>query len=452
MKAAPILLSIFLVVATVGAGAFAPDVDGDRSAVDADEVGPTQVDDLESPQTDGPPQTGGTGTLGAPAGAQLEPVDGDNTTRVLGIPDADVDRSEVRRGHADIGPAVGFGTNTTSTQLRTAAIERRIDAAETTDERQRLILSELSEIEQHEVTLNQQERVALEAYANGEIEPRELTIRLARVSMQSQALRERLEVVRDAADETPDFGVGSRANNLDFRLRTYEGPVRNHVRDVLESEEPADRVFVETGGEAVVLTVIHEDTYVREAVIPDRRDRSSTGSMDLESAENVTFANYPLIAANRGGADSIGSDGLFIVQVPHAGGELTTFVDGGSERVFKEYQRLSLGNVTGHEPVTDVQEGLNVTVDRSYPGGPTRVTVVDADTGEPVSGATVTVGDAQRSDVVGTTDADGQHWVLSPRAPYLLTVLGDGTTVARLEIQPTATPHIQEYEPENETG
>lgn len=434
MKAAPILLSLLLVVGAVGAGAFAPDAP--EPAVDAD--GP-------APQADG--STGST----VPAAEQLDPANGKNATRVLGIDDADVDRSEVRRGHADVGPAVGFGANSTAAELRTEAIERRIESAESDDERQRRILSELSEIEQQEVTLNQHERTAIEAYTAGEIGPRELTIRLARVSMQSQLLRERLQIVRDEAEETPEFSVGSRANNLDFQLRTYDGPVRNHVKSVLEGEQPPVRVFVEAGGGAVVLTTLYDDTYVREASIPDRRDRSTTGSIGLEEAENVTFANYPEIAANRGGADSLGSDGLFIVRVPHTGGELTTYVDGGSERVFQEHQRISVGNVTGHEPVGDVQEGLNVTIDRSYPGGPARVTVVESDTDEPIVGATVTVGDADRSEVVGTTDADGQHWVISPREPYLLTVLGEGTTVARLEIEPTATPHLEEYEPENET-
>ncbi|UWG51921.1 Secreted protein, component of type IV pili likesystem [Halalkaliarchaeum sp. AArc-CO] len=434
MKAAPILLSVLLIVGTAGAGAFVPDANGAQPAVDAD----------DAPLYDG-------AVVGVGAETRQLESDNENATRVLGIPDDEVDSSEVRREHADIGPAVGFGANATGVKLGTDAMERQLEAIEETDERQRQILAEISEIEQQEITLNGRERAAVEAYGAGEIDARELVVRLARVSMEAQLLRERLAMLREQADETPDFSVDARANNIDFQLRTYGGPVRDHAKGILEGEHSSERVFVESGGDAVVLSMIHDGEYVREAKVPDRLDRSTTGSMDLEGAERVTFGSYPEIAATRQGADSIGSDGIFIVQVPHAGGELTTFVDGGSEQVFIDHQRIPLENTTGHVPVADVQEGLNVTVDRSYPGGPVRVTVLDAETDDPVIGATVTVGDAVRSETVGTTDVDGQQWIVSPREPFLLTVLGEDTTVARLEIQPTETPHIEEYTLENET-
>ncbi|MDR5674450.1 hypothetical protein RH858_15090 [Halalkaliarchaeum sp. AArc-GB] len=434
MKAAPILLSVLLIVATAGAGAFAPDANGAQPAVDADDAF----------LHDGAVTAMGTDT------GQLE-SDNENATRVLGIPDDEVDTSEIRREHADIGPAVGLGTDATGMELKTAAIARQLESIEETDERQRQILAEISEIEQQEITLNGRERSAVEAYSAGEISARELVVRLARVSMEAQILRERLDMLREQADETPDFSVDVRANNIDFQLRTYEGPVRSHAADILQGEHPTERVFVESGGDAVVLSMIHDGEYVREAKVPDRQDRSTTGSMDLEGAERVTFGSYPEIAATREGADSIGSDGIFIVQVPHAGGELTTFVDGGSEQVFIDHQRMPLEPTNGHVSVADVQEGLNVTVDRTYPGGPLRVTVLDAETEDPVIGATVTVGDAVQSETVGTTDVEGQQWIVSPRDPFLLTVLGEDTTVARLEIQPTETPHIEEYQLENET-
>lgn len=442
MKAAPVLLSALLVVATVGAGALAPGATGETPAV---EGAAASAEDDTPATSDVFPAAAATPT------EQLDPVSEGNATRVLGIADEDVDAWDVRREHADIGPAIGFGVNATAGEIETDAIERELDAIEETDERQRQILAELSTIEQQEITLNQRERTAIEAFGAGEIDAHELTVELARVSMEAQLLRERLDVVREQAEETPDFSVDARATNIDFQLRTYQGPVRDQAKSILQGEQPAERVYVESGGDAVVLSAIAEEDYVREATVRDRQDRSTTGSMDLEGAESVAFGSYPEIAAIRDGADSIGSDGTFIVRLPHSGGELSAFVDGGTEKVFKEHQRIPLENTTGHEPVTDVQEGLNVTVDRSYPGGPVRITVLDYETDEPVSGATVTVGDAERSETVGTTDADGQHWTLSPRDPYLLTVLGEDTTVARLEVQPTETPQIEAYELKNET-
>lgn len=449
MKSAPILLAALLVVATLGVGGFAPAASGDNP----DRVG----DDGKSVDSDvylgleGEQRLSTTDYSADPVvvTAQLETESSHNETRVLGISDGDVSRSEIRREHADIGPTLGTGVNATGAELKTAAIKRQLESTESPEDRQRQILAELSEIEQFEVTLNQKERAAVTAYSAGEIDAREFGIRLASIRMEAQLLRDRLDVIATQAADTPDFSVGARINNLDFQLQTYDGPVRSHVSDVLGGEEPPVRIFVESGGNAVVLSMVQDREYVREAMVPDRQDRSTTGTIDIEDAENITFSSYPEIAATRTGSDAVGSDGLFIVQVPHDSGELTAFVDGGSEQVFKEYQRLDAGSTAGPVRVGDVQEGLNVTVDKSYPGGPVQVTVLDAEEGTPVVGATVTVGDAQESHVVGETDTNGQHWIVSSRSTFLLTILADQTTVARLQIDPSPTPHLEPAETTN---
>jgi hypothetical protein len=79
-----------------------------------------------------------------------------------------------------------------------------------------------------------------------------------------------------------------------------------------------------------------------------------------------------------------------------------------------------------------------VTVEQTYAGGPSRLTVTDESTGEPVQ-ATVTVGqDGQESQTVGTTDADGTLWTLSPRGSFTVTVFGEGTSAAFVDVTPPA--------------
>lgn len=451
MKSVPILLAALLVIASGGAGVFTPVAGGDTPSAtlaDGTAVETAQMVGFERSGTDSSPVDT---TKQVPAPEQLEADSSGNTTRVLGIADADVERSEIRREHADIGPTIGTGVNATAAEIKTAAIERKLESMETPEDRQRQILAELSEIEQFEVTLNQKERTAVKAYSAGEIDARQLGIRLAKISMEARLLRERLTVIADQAAQTPDFSVESRINNLEFRLQTYDGPVRNHVSDVLSGAEPPVRIFVESGGNAVVLSMVQNRQYVREAMIPDRQDRSASGTIDIEDAENITYTSYPEIAQTRTGSDAVGFEGLFIVHVPHEKGELTVYIDGGSEQIFKEHQRLDAGLGAGPEKVGDVQEGLNVTVDKSYPGGPVQVTVHDAQDGTPIVGATVTVGDAQESHVVGETNEDGQHWIVSSRSPFLLTILGDQTTVARLQIEPSQTPHLASGETSNGT-
>jgi len=86
-------------------------------------------------------------------------------------------------------------------------------------------------------------------------------------------------------------------------------------------------------------------------------------------------------------------------------------------------------------------DGFNVTVDRSYAGGPVTVTVRNEETGEPVSDVTVTksVGDGD-SQAIGTTDADGMVRTLSPAESYRVTVVDEPRAVFVDNLQPIATP------------
>ncbi|AUX09249.1 hypothetical protein AArcSl_1620 [Halalkaliarchaeum desulfuricum] len=105
MKAAPILLSVLLVVATAGVGAFAPDANGEQPAIEAGD--------------DVPPPDALITAVSADTG-QLEP-EGDNATRMPGIPD-DVDSPDVRREHASTGPTVGYGTGATGMENKTESM------------------------------------------------------------------------------------------------------------------------------------------------------------------------------------------------------------------------------------------------------------------------------------------------------------------------------------------
>jgi len=85
---------------------------------------------------------------------------------------------------------------------------------------------------------------------------------------------------------------------------------------------------------------------------------------------------------------------------------------------------------------TKVQDGLEVTVDRSYVGGPLRVTVINADTGESVD-ATVRIGqNGQESQSVGTTDGPGSVWTLTPDGEFTITVISEDNSAAFLQLQP----------------
>jgi hypothetical protein len=123
---------------------------------------------------------------------------------------------------------------------------------------------------------------------------------------------------------------------------------------------------------------------------------------------------------------------VYSVTVKHPHGSFSAYLDGGTEKIFKEVQQKRL---TGDTPlptgpsVTNSSENLTVTVNRTYAGGPLRVELTN-ETGAPVSGEVRIDGE-----LVGRTNADGLLWTLSPADRFEVTASYDFRTVNL-----TATP------------
>jgi len=388
-------------------------------------------------------------TAGLPAPAQADPSE-PPPYRVLTIPPDRSSRATVGAQAPDLGTAMGIEVADTTGALAAAEVRERIEAADSPDERQRRLVAAVSAIEQREITLHQRQRDAIAAHAAGDLSDRELLAELAAVTAEANALRERLAMLEALADETPDYTLN--AGELEFRLRTYDGPIRAAAVGAARADRPPERLYVESGEDALVLAGVLGDTYVREVYRGDNWDRAASGTTAPEDAERVARTAYPETAAAATRTEARGQGGVFRVTFDFPAGELRTFVSAGSERVIVEHQTRPLATFEAGETRSRVQDGLAVTVNRTYPGGPVRIAVSDADGGGPVEGATVTVapGDAD-SEVVGTTGADGVVWALSPREPYRVTVLGDGPTAAFVaDVEPTPPPTV--VEPDGEDG
>jgi len=111
--------------------------------------------------------------------------------------------------------------------------------------------------------------------------------------------------------------------------------------------------------------------------------------------------------------------------------------------VFKEYQRFALDQYRSDSVASNTISGINVTVNRTYPGGPLQVTVTDAESGEPVDLAvTLSQGQAERT-AIGRTGDDGTIWAVSPRGSYTVLAVGDETTAAYVETNATEPPELE---------
>ena len=396
------------------------------------------------------PLSGETASHGHADAAEFEPAYATQSTQslqsveagdggvitTLALPTDEIERSDLRRQHADLGPAAGFDTSMTTDRLATRTIEAELDAADSDDERLERIDDELTELETGIIELEDHQRQTIHGFSDGDVEPAELIETVATIHLRATTYRERMTMLEAYADEIDSDALSDgRLQRIEYDLRMLESPLRAHAVEVLRAEQPANRFMIETADDGIVLTAIDDGTYIREVNRQGLRG-SGTATLSPDQPEEITQQQYPVLWERSTSWSSDGTGAVFMMSVNYPGGELRTFIDGVSERTFIEHQQVPLTGINTGETTHKDQDGLNVTVDQTYAGGPLRVTVTDAETGEPVA-ATVTVGeDGQESQSVGTADQNGVVWAISPRNSFTITVLGEGTSAAFIDIDP----------------
>lgn len=424
------LLVVLSGVAVAVPSAAGPDAHGGAPRADSAAATPPPEPALSTPAARAQVDSGSAN------GTAVEP-------NVLVIPPAATTRSSVELEAVELGSGLAFQSSTTEMRLSTGTVLQRIESAESDERRQQLLLGEVSAIEQRVISLRARQRRAIEAYADGELTPRRLLYELAKIDAAARELEDRRERLEAAAESTPGFAIpSSRFGNIELELNTLTGPVRGHAAAVLTGEADSTRFFVQTGPNSVVLGIIRDGTYVREAYRGPLRG-GDDGDFSLSDAVNVTERAYPAIAAGRLRDDTLGNPGSEStrVTIEHRRGRLVAFVDSGSQRVFKEFQFRPLDRVTTGSSVSATRDGLNLTAHRTYPGGPTRLQLNSTESGEPVD-AQITVGPpGGRSSVIGRTGGDGSLWTVAPNGTYQVTAI-DGSSVVVLSVDPTPPPSV----------
>ncbi|TKX75687.1 hypothetical protein EXE46_02780 [Halorubrum sp. GN11_10-6_MGM] len=455
MRALPIaVVAVLLLVAPVAGvtapGAVSPSPDAVSPSPDAVSPSPDPVPSADSiASTDSHPSAGQE-SAGSPtpssespsttAGQTTPQIDAANLTlRTLSTPPGAETRVSTYSRGPDLGSSLGFATADTDAAVETAAVVDRIERADRGVERQQQILAEINRVERAEVALNSRQTDAFRAHAAGEITDRQLVDELVRVAATAREYDERLDAIDELAEATDDFSSPGRLDELQVALQVYEGPVRDHALALARGQTGSNAIYVESSRGAVVLATIVDGEYVREVFRTDRWDRGG-GDISNDVAIEATEAAYPETAALRE-PDAFGAGAVHRITIPHEFGTLRTFVSGGTEQVFVEHQRIDLSSFPDSDPVSEAGDGFNVTVERTYPGGPVTVTVLDEETGEPVPDVTVTksVGDGD-SQAIGATNDAGVVRTLSPAETYRITVVDEPRVVVVGDIEPLPVP------------
>ncbi|RDI71592.1 DUF7094 domain-containing protein [Halopelagius longus] len=435
MRALPVTFAVLLVLSSVAAAA-------GTTATPPDTAAPLQTaDSLRG----GPVVDEETRQVAPSRGLVTNETAQEEALGVLGIPPSAVRRSTLETRTVDLGPALSVESNATAAHMETVRRIDRIESASTVERRQQLLLGELSNIEQRVIDLRARQRRVLSAYSAGEISSRKLLLELAIIDVQASELEQRRDRIEEIALQTPDFSITERSADLERELETFTGPVRSHAVQVFSGEAESSRFFVQSGPDSVVLGVIDNGTYVREAYRGTLRQRGAA-SITTPEALNITAEAYPNIYALRlaqNGTDVVGSGDSYLVRIQHHRGQLSAFVDSGAKTVFKEYQHRPLDTMETTEAGTSVKDGLKLTAYRTYSGGPVLIQLNDSETGEPVD-ARITVGPAGgRSTSVGRTGDDGQLWALAPGQSYQITAIDD-ISVVLLSVDASEPPRIHD--------
>ncbi|MFW5939244.1 MAG: DUF7096 domain-containing protein [Halolamina sp.] len=432
---AALALSLSLVtpagVGAAGTPAVAPATPTDESA-DRAAVTPTAVEQWATPtvveQADSPNESNQTNQT--------------NQTRVLAVPESAVEESQIGGATLNLGPATEFNGNVTAVEVETEAVIAYVEAAETDSERSRRIIQSSSEVETEIITLRDRQHAAIRAYNAGELDAEAFVIELATVAAKAEALETRVNRLNDQADEVEGFSL-SRSAAIRYELRSFSGPVRDRAVDAIRGTQEPTQFFVTTGDQGYELTVVDNETYQREAYRGAARSGDSGATMESDEAYNVTRDSYPEFVRS-GDSSSSAAGTTNIVTISGTDQELTAYVDSGSERVFKEYQEFSLSTYHSNDSATNTVGGISVVVNQTYPGGPMRVHIEDAESGDPIDLAiSLSQGQSDRI-TVGRTGDDGTLWTVSPRGSFTVLAVGDDTTAAYVETNSTDAPAIDD--------
>ena len=136
-------------------------------------------------------------------------------------------------------------------------------------------------------------------------------------------------------------------------------------------------------------------------------------------------------------------NGFYRINVDHTHGQLTSYVDGSTQNVFREIQYKSVNRMPAGPSVAETENGTTARVNQSFLGGPVEVRATDAISGDPVQGTVYVDGTA-----VGRT-VNGGLWVLGSAGQYEVTVAAEAgnVTVSAEAIQPTTSSQSGAVQP-----
>lgn len=369
-------------------------------------------------------------TLGDLPGSERLLLPGENLTTGSAAPGVDPGRST---SLAFAGLAAEYEAN---------LLDAELDAATTSEADAALLRAEFEAVEATLTAIEREEREAYEAFEAGTIDATAMLVRLAIVHERAAIAEDRLDRQTAALRgiTAPDDNVSvlrGEIAQLRQRTSTLQGPVRSRVTAALTGDRALDRrIHVQTSRDGYVLATIDGGIFLREAFLAPNQDRETGHSFpNREAGRERAAALYPWTFNESVGIQDLLRGPTYRASLDHPQGTTTVYLDGTTQLAFREVHELDLLAVPVVQAAVHAEAGVEVTVDRTYAGGPARVTVTDADD-QPIADAEVLVDGRP----VGTTDRDGVLWFVAPTETLELTVRPDAAELTLTVQMPVGEP------------
>jgi hypothetical protein len=369
--------------------------------------------------------------------AQLRVVELSNTSNYLQPATDGESRSAVARQQVDVGIAVASGAQTLAGRHDRMTFGQRFANAANESARDAVMRAAVDRLEARTSQLRATRTATMTAFRDGSLSASAYFDRLARLDAAidtTSVYRETLEsriVARNPQDQVALQAV----RRLEADLDTMRGPVTNQVRWRYSGNASAGATLVTvTEDNGFVHSTVTDNLVIREAQeTGEWTQNGGGGSGDLTSVLNRVQELYPWTFDNQFGSRSDFFDtSLYKVAVAHEHGDLTVYLDGSTDEVFREIQANRLSAVPRDWTRSASIDGVELVVNGTYATGPMDVTVRDPTANRPIA-SDIRVGGTY----VGSTDAEGGLWTVQPDGSFTVNATTAGNQTVELTVPAT---------------
>ncbi|WP_229114271.1 DUF7094 domain-containing protein [Halapricum desulfuricans] len=368
-------------------------------------------------------------------------VEVNGTSNYGHVSEENLERVVLLQSGVDVTAATQIDTDRIGTRLITASFSSEYGDSHTVSERTAAVRTAIQMLERRMEQVNEYQADALSQYNRGEITPRQYVAVLAQSDAAMREIDSAAASIEEADDSTLEYeiqpGLAERLERLDSKASPISGPMRrDQFRAAIVGFDPPSPIYLETSDKIAVFAMIDDGRYVRSAFDSTGIDVDSRPQLQMTDAINLIAKHYPwtLDTSNREQAakfNTLSGGNVFSAQVPHAHGELNTYVDATTGEIFKEHQVTYLPEIPVTHSYTNYSTAYALTVNATHDTGPIEVSLVRRTTGDGANASVEIDGTT-----VGSTGSDGRLWTLDTRGPTTVRVTAaDGATFT-VEVDP----------------